>query len=111
MGPVGRIVVTVLLALVFPLWALALPLRSVWRKTRVPDGAPPTSLDRFRERHPILGRELELSALWRVVLGAFGLGGVGVVLWLTNGPVDRLVWIGVIVLAVGSLVLASDHDL
>jgi hypothetical protein len=111
MGPLGRIVATVLLLLIFPWWAVVLPLRSVWRKVRIPDGARPTALDRFRERHPVLGRKLELSPLWRVVLIAVGVGAVAVAMWLTNGPVERLVWVGTIVLAMGSLVLASAHDL
>ncbi len=111
MGPIGRIAVTVLLLLIFPWWAVALPLRSVWRKVRLPDGAPPTALDRYRERHPLLGRRLELTPPWRIALIAIGAGGVGVTMWLTSGPVERLTWIGAIVLAIGSLVLASAHDL
>jgi hypothetical protein len=111
MGPFGRIAATVLLLLIFPWWAVVLPLRGVWRKVRVPEGAPPTALDRFRERHPVLGRRLELSPAWRIGLIAVGLISAGLVLWLTTDQVDRLLWVGTIVLAVGSLVLASAHDL
>ena len=109
-GPVGRLVATGLLLLIFPWWAIVLPLRSIWRKTRVVEGAPPTALDRFRERHPVLGRELRLSPSVKVLLVAVGVLGA-IAAWLALDTVDRLVWIGVIVLAVGSLVLASSHDL
>ena len=109
-GPVGRLVATGLLLLIFPWGAIVLPLRSIWRKTRVAEDAPPTALDRFRERHPVLGRELRLAPWAKVAVVA--LGGLGAIAaWLTLDTVDRLVWIGVIVLAVGSLVLADSHDL
>jgi len=110
MGPIGRVVVTILLLLIFPWWAILLPLRGVWRKVRVPEGGPPTGLDRFRDRHPLLGRELTLPPLARLGIAALALAGA-VVAWLTLDAVDRLVWVGTIVLAGLSLALASGHDL
>jgi hypothetical protein len=110
MGPVGRIAVTVALLLIFPWWAIFLPLRSIWRKTRVPDGAPPTAIDHFRQRHPLLGRELRLGRAARLAIVALAVAG-GVAVWLMQDSVDRLVWIGVILIAGASLVLAGAHDL
>lgn len=110
MGPVGRIAITVLLLLIFPWWAIVLPLRSVWRRTRVPDGAPPTMLDRFGERHPMLGRRLTLPPLAKGAVVVLGVGAA-VAIWLSMDDLDRLVWLGVVAIAVASLVLASAHDL
>jgi hypothetical protein len=110
MGPIGRIVVTILLFLIFPWWAILLPLRGVWRKVRVPEGAPPTAFDRFRERHPLLGHELRLPPLARLAIAAVAVAG-GVAAWLTLDDVDRMVWAGTIVFAGLSLALASGHDL
>src|SRR5687768_11091757 len=52
MGPLGRLGWTVGLLLFFPWWALVVPLLSIWRKERVAPDAPPTLIERFRERHP-----------------------------------------------------------
>ena len=110
MGPVGRIAFTAVLLLIAPWWAIALPLRSVWRKTRVPDDAPPTAIDRFAERHPLLGRELRVPAAAKVAIAIVAIA-VAVVIWLTKDSVDRLVWVGIVVLVGGSLVLGREHDL
>jgi hypothetical protein len=110
MGPVGRIVTTAVLFLLLPWWALALPLRSVWRRTRVHPGAPPTALDRLAERHPLLGRRLALPPWAKLAVVALGVAGA-VAIWLSMDRVDRIVWVGMIVLVVGALVLASEHDL
>jgi hypothetical protein len=109
MGPVGRIVTTAVLFLLLPWWALALPLRSVWRRTRVHPGAPPTALDRLAERHPLLGRRLALPPWAKLAVVALGVAGA-VAIWLSMDRVDRIVWVGMIVLVVGALVLASEHD-
>ena len=110
MGPVGRIVLTIVLLLLFPWWAMVLPLRGVWRRARVPEGAPPTALDRFRDRHPLLGRELRLPPLARLAIAALAIAGA-VAAWLTLDDLDRLVWVGMIVVAGLSLALARRHDL
>jgi hypothetical protein len=110
MGPVGRVVATVLLLVILPWWALALPLRSIWRKTRMTEGTPPSALDRFRERHPVLGRDLRLGPTAKVAVVAVA-AGAGLTVWLSMDTLDRLVWIGVIVVVAGGLLLAGEHDL
>jgi hypothetical protein len=110
MGPVGRVAITIVLLLLFPWWAILLPLRGVWRSVRVPDGAPPTRLDRLRERHPLLARELRLPPLARFAIVALAVAGAAAA-WLTLDGVDRLIWAGTSALAGLSLALASGHDL
>ena len=72
MGPLGRIGWTVGLLLLFPWWALVVPMMSIWRKERVADDAPPTFLERFRLRHPTLGREIRLSPTARLAIARIG---------------------------------------
>jgi hypothetical protein len=110
MGPVGRVVVTILLLLIFPWWAILLPLRGVWRKVRVPEDAAPTAIDRLRDRHPLLGRELRLPPVARLGIAVLAVAGATAV-WLTLDAADRLVWVGTIALAGLSLALARGHDL
>src|SRR5919106_2857787 len=80
MGPVGRVVTTIALLMIFPWWAIFLPLVSIWRKTRVPDDAPPTSLDRFRARHPVLGHELRMTPAIQLAAVALAIGA-GAAVW------------------------------
>jgi hypothetical protein len=110
LGPVGRLALTAALLLIFPWWAVVLPLRSVWRRTRVPAGAAPTALDRLAERHPFLGRRLALPPWAKAAVVVAGAAGA-VAIWLSMNSVHRLLWIGLIVVTVGALVLAKEHDL
>jgi hypothetical protein len=110
MGPVGRVVTTIALILIFPWWAVVLPVVGVWRKTRVPDDAPPTSLDRFRQRHLLRGRELRMTPAVR--LGALIIAiGAAAAIWFTEDSIGRLGWIVVLLFAGGSYALAKEHDL
>ncbi len=110
MGPVGRIATTILLLVLFPWWAVFLPMRSVWRKTRVPDDAPPTPLDRFRERHPVLGRELRMTPAVRLAALVVAIAAAGAI-WFTEDAIGRLGWVVVVLVAGGSYALAKEHDL
>ncbi len=110
MGPLGRIGWTLGLLLLLPWWALALPMRSIWRRERVADDAPPTLVERFRVRHPALGREIRLSPTARLVVLALAAVAV-VVVFLTKDDVDRYLFTAPI-LVVGLMVtLARWNDL
>jgi len=110
MGPIGRAAWTVGLLLFFPWWALGMPLRSIWRREAVAPDAPPTLLERFRERHPRLGTEIRVGPTARlVVLAAAVL--VFVAIFFTKHDVDRFLF-GAPVLAAGLMVaLARWNDL
>ena len=85
-------------------------MRSVWRKTRVPDDAPPTSLERFRERHPVLGRELRMTPAVRLAVLVVAIAAAGAI-WFTEDAIGRLGWVVVVLVAGGSYALAKEHDL
>jgi len=110
MGPLGRVAATIVLLLLFPWWALILPMRSIWRKTRVPDDAPPTSLDRFRERHPVLGRPVQMTPVVRISALVVVVAAAAAV-WFTEDTIGRLGWVTVMLVAGGSFALAKEHDL
>jgi hypothetical protein len=110
MGPLGRIGWTLGLLLFFPWWALALPMRSIWRKERVADDAPPTALERFRERHPALGQEIRLGPTARLAILALAVVAVATV-FLTKEGVDRYLFAAPILIASGMLALARWNDL
>jgi hypothetical protein len=109
MGPVGRVVTTIALLVIFPWWALALPMRSIWRKERVADGAPPTSLDRFRARHPSLGRELRLGPTAKLAILAVAAVAI-VVVFLTKGDVERYLFAAPILVVGLTVTLANWND-
>jgi hypothetical protein len=109
MGPVGRVVTTIALLLLAPWWALALPMRSIWRKERVADGAPPTSLDRFRARHPTLGRELRLGPTAKLAILAVATVAI-VVVFLTKDDVERYLFAAPILVVGLTLTLAKWND-
>lgn len=109
MGPLGRIGWTVGLLLFAPWWALAVPMRSIWRKERVADDAPPTLMERFRERHPGLGTQIHLGSTARLVILAMAAIAVVVIL-LTKDGVDRYLFAAPL-LVVGLMVsLAKWND-
>jgi hypothetical protein len=130
-GPFGRIAITVTLLLFLPWWGLegitaasafhlwfligwamlaALVLPQVWRRQRLPDDAPPSRIERFRQGHPVLGRPVRLGFVARgvVVLVA---GGAALTAWLGLDDVNRYLW-AVLALALGLVVsLASWNEL
>ena len=109
MGPVGRIGWTIGLLLFAPWWAVAIPLRSIWRKERVATDAPPTSIGRFRARHPSLGREIRLGSAAKLAIMVLAATAV-VVIFLTKDDVDRYLFAAPI-LVVGLMVwLARWND-
>ena len=109
MGPVGRVVSTIALLLILPWWAISLPLVSIWRRERVADGAPPTSLDRFRERHPALGREIHLGPTARLAIASVAAIAV-VVVFLTKDDVERYLFAAPILVVGLTLSLAKWND-
>jgi hypothetical protein len=110
MGPLGRIGWTVGLLLIFPWWALVVPLLSIWRKERVTDGAPPTLIERFRERHPALGREIRVGPAARLTILAL-VAVAAVALFLIKQDVDRYLFAVPILFAGLTMALASWNDL
>ena len=109
MGPVGRVVSTIALLLILPWWTISLPLVSIWRRERVADGAPPTSLDRFRERHPALGREIHLGPTARLAIASIAAIAV-VVVFLTKDDVERYLFAAPILVVGLTLSLAKWND-
>jgi hypothetical protein len=109
MGPVGRVVSTIALLLILPWWAISLPLVSIWRRERVADGAPPTSLDRFRERHPALGREIHLGPTARLAIASVAAIAV-VVVFLTKDDGQRYLFAAPILVVGLTLSLAKWND-
>jgi hypothetical protein len=109
MAPIGRIAWTLGLLLFFPWWALVVPMRSIWRKEQVADDAPPTVIERFRERHPALGPEIHLGPTARRAIVALAAIAV-VVLFLTKDDLDRYIFAAPL-LVVGLMVsLARWND-
>jgi hypothetical protein len=110
MGPIGRIVWTVGLLLIFPWWALAVPLRSIWRRERLAEGAPPSRIERFRDRHPGLDREIHVGPTARLTVVALA-AAAAVVLFLTKQDVDRYVFVAPVLVAGLTIALAKWNDL
>ena len=110
MGPLGRIGWTVGLLVIFPWWALSVPLMSIWRKERVVDGAPPTLIERFRAHHPAFGREIHLGPSARLAIVALA-AATAVVLFLTKQDVDRYVFAAPVLVAGLTIALARWNDL
>jgi hypothetical protein len=108
-GPVGRIAWTVGLLLFFPWWALVVPLSAIWRKERVAPDAPPTVLDRFRERYPALGREVRVGPTARFVVLLI-VAGVAVGILLSKDGVDRYLFAAPILVAGLTLALARWNE-
>jgi hypothetical protein len=102
LGPLGRIGWTVGLLLFAPWWALAIPMRSI-------DDAPPTPIERFRARHPSLGREIRLGPTAKLAIVTVA-AIAGVVVFLAKDDVDRYLFAAPI-LVVGLMVaLAKWND-
>jgi hypothetical protein len=110
MGPLGRIGWTLGLLLLFPWWALVVPLRSIWRRERIAADAPPTAFERFRSRHPRLGRELRVAPWAQVAILVVALAGV-VIVFLAKDGVDRYLWGAPMIVVALTLSLAKWNDL
>jgi len=110
MGPIGRIGWIVGLLLIFPWWALAVPVLSIWRRERVADGASPSLIERFRGRHPALGREIHVGPTARLAILALA-AAAAVALFLTKEDVDRYLFAAPILFAGLTIALASWNDL
>jgi hypothetical protein len=67
-------------------------------------------MDRFRERHPVLGRTLPMTPIVRVTSLVLAVAAVAA-LWFTEDAIGRLGWVAVALIAAGSYALAKEHDL
>jgi hypothetical protein len=110
MGPLGRIGWTVGLLLLFPWWALAVPMMSIWRRERVADDAPLNFIERFRARHPFLAQEIRLTPTARLAILALAAVAVAVV-FLTKDDVDRYLFAAPILVVGLMAALARWNDL
>ena len=100
-GPVGRVLATLAVILMgpwtgismfsilyVPVWIMlaTMILKQVWQRQKVDPDAPPTRIDRFRERHPLLAYRIDPPlvlagiGLLLVVVAALALTGTGVLL-------------------------------
>jgi hypothetical protein len=102
MGPLGRIAWTIGLLLFFPWWALALPIRSIWRKERVADDAPPSFMERFRARHPGLGPEIHLGPTARLTIVSLAV--------VAKGDLERYLFVAPLAVVGLMLSLARWND-
>jgi hypothetical protein len=109
MGPLGRIAWTIGLLLIFPWWALVLPVRSIWRKERVAEDAPPTAMERFRARHPGLGPEVHLGPTARLAIVTLAVVAM-VVIFLTKGDLQRYLFVAPLAVIGLMLSLAKWND-
>jgi hypothetical protein len=126
-GPAGRIISTLILIMFFPWWGLAsvanpfflwslmgwlitaaFVLRSVWKRERIVEG-PLSGFERFRERHPLLGRRIQLEPGTRSAVLLVG-AGAAVIAWLALDDVARYVWAVVAVVSGLGILLSSWID-
>jgi hypothetical protein len=110
MGPLGRIGWTVGLLLIFPWWAIVIPLASIWRRERVAHDAPATLIERFRERHPALGREIRVGHTARLAILILAAAAV-IAIFLTKEGVDRYLFAAPVLVVGLTIALASWNDL
>ena len=109
MGPLGRIGWTIGLLLFVPWWALAVPIRSLWRKERVADDAPPTFMERFRARHPGLGPEIHVGPTARLAIVTLAVVAM-VAIFLAKDDVDRYLFVAPLVVVALTVSLARWND-
>jgi hypothetical protein len=109
MGSLGRIGWTIGLLLFVPWWALAVPIRSLWRKERVADDAPPTFMERFRARHPGLGPEIHVGPTARLAIVTLAVVAM-VAIFLAKGDVDRYLFVAPLVVVALTVSLARWND-
>jgi hypothetical protein len=127
-GPLGRILCTVAVVSFFPWWGLGgfnplflwtlmgwlifatVFVRSIWQPARILHGEEPTAGERFRERHPLLGRPLRLSRQARlVVVAMIALGAIAAWLGMDSGA--RYLWAVVAIVSGVAFLLASADEL
>lgn len=96
-GPLGRVVITILVVLMGPSTAsffslMYLPvwlgisvvvLKQVWRPMPLAPDEPPTAAERFRERHPTLGVRFDARSI-AIVVGALLLVALAVLMLLAD---------------------------
>ncbi len=78
---------------------------SIWRRERVADDAPPTLIERFRARHPVLARETRLSPASARIASRV------VVVFLTKDDVERYLFAAPILVVGLMAALAKWNDL
>ena len=118
-GPAGRIVCTLTVVALFPWWGLggfnplflwalmgwlifaSMFLRSIWQ---------PTTGERFRDRHPVLGLELRLSRRSRLIVVA-AIAVAAIAAWLGMDTGARYLWATVAIVSGVGFLLASANDL
>ena len=74
------------------------------------DGPSPSRIERFRERHPALGREIHVGPTARLAILALA-AAAAVALFLTKDDVDRYLFAAPILVAGLMIALASWNDL
>jgi hypothetical protein len=130
-GPAGRIAITVVLLAFFPWggvgglsatsalqlyfllgWVLlaTLVLRHVWRRERVPDDAPPSWIERFGVRHPLLGSRVKLGRRGLVLVTVTAVA-VAVIAWVHLDDVDRYVWASLAIVTGVAALLAVWNEI
>jgi hypothetical protein len=130
-GPAGRIAITVALLAAFPwggvdglsavsalqlyfllgwVFLATLVLRHVWRRERVADDAPPSWVERFRVRHPLLGSRVTLGRRG-LVLVAVTAASVAMIAWVNLDDVDRYVWASLAIVTGVAAFLAVWNEL
>ena len=98
--------------MIFPWWALAVPLRSIWRRERVAEVASPGRIEQFRDRHPGLDREIHVGPTARLAIVALAAAAAAaMVLSLTKQDVDRYVFAAPVLDAGLTVALAKWNDL
>jgi hypothetical protein len=125
-GPAGRIVCTLTVVALFRWWGLggfnplflwalmgwlifaSMFLRSIWQPTRIVDEQPTTG-ERFRDRHPVLGLELRLSRRSRLIVVA-AIAVAAIAAWLGMETGARYLSATVAIVSGVGFLLASAND-
>jgi hypothetical protein len=87
-----------------------LVLRHVWRRERVPDDAPPSWVERFGIRHPILGSRVKVGGGGLVLVTVTAVS-VAVIAWVNLDDVDRYVWASLAIVTGVAAFLAVRNEL
>jgi len=126
-GPVGRIVSTLVVLALFPWWgvgglnplvllaalawliAAMIFLRSIWKPERIVDDRP-TRGDRFRARHPVLGRDVRIGRTAGALVTML-VAGAAIAGWISLDGYGRYVWAAVVIVAAIAFLVARWIDL
>jgi len=87
-----------------------LVLRHVWKRERVADDAPPSPIERFRTRHPGLGRTIHLGTGGRIAIAAVS-AGIALTAWFGLSELDRYVWAALALVVGLGIFLATWNEL